>query len=813
MKHARLLLGVLLSASLPGAPRAPQEPERKLRITARVLDAAGQPLSKAGIVFGPADEVTTANALSHPEARCADDGSLEFTIVQPAEFLVPTALLIAAPGKVAFRFPHLQYLQQRALFRNESVLDLGGIRLSDGFTLSGRVRDRDGKPIAGARIRAVDCLTTYPWLAPSFGSQTITGGNGVFVLPSVFANAMAIAVAADGYYTRTLPSVDLGNPLDVQLEASGFVEGTVQDAEGRPFEGLVTVRYEFAGAEARPTRAEQGKFRLSVTTPCRFFLQAFDPVSGRTADSGLLPGPVAGVALRFGTPGERVFVVRAVDGATDKTVTPMRAAAFWFDGELNGNIEDMLGWSLRASGTDGRVWLEPQEHASKGVVHVVAEGYAPFLAQQVEWKDGEEYVARLALESRLEGRVVDAATGKPAGGVSVTCERVKNNEVRFGRQRPRPVPVLTAEDGSFTFRGLGQGAHELAVRRPGGTAMVSMRATLKAAEVRKELDLALPTGVTVTGRISGGKTAPGWKVVLAKPHEAPVDDPWTVGGNVLEAWNLEGAEPLVDGAFRFEHRAAGTEQLFLVVPLPPRQGAALKIPMTTVRIGKDDVAVDVDIGKYLPSAVTGKVSFAGAEFPSGRLAVVTTRVDKDNERWIDHNEQLRRRHWALVAADGTFEIPAAPGRYSLEAIDVATGVTLVKEGDPVLVVAGKPTKRDLRVLVVEATVQFEAEGKGRLGAERVQIRVGDANTNGPDITLFAGGQLGTPGVELAGMEAVRFFVPPGPVTLHVDVGAVLVGRNFQWGQQPHTEETFEAELGKVSALLMKLPPPSDPSAK
>jgi hypothetical protein len=192
--------------------------------------------------------------------------------------------------------------------------------------------------------------------------------------------------------------------------------------------------------------------------------------------------------------------------------------------------------------------------------------------------------------------------------------------------------------------------------------------------------------------------------------------------------------------------------------------------------------------------------------------VMTIRRGDDKGGWIRYEEQIRRRHWTLVAADGTFEIPAAAGTYELEAIDVATGVTLARIEDPVTVAAGKPTKRDLRVDVVAAKVLFETADKGRLNTERVEIRVGTDAGDGR-VTMFAGGQRGTPGVDLAGAREVLFFVPPGPVRLRAEVGAMLAGRNFQWGSEPHAEETFEAELGKVSEVTMTLPPPADLGGK
>src|SRR5262245_7911632 len=266
MKLGRVLLGLSLTTLL-GAQEASTPPKASpLHVRATVCNAAGQPLGDAGIVIGPADVITTTEALSRPQAKSAGNGTLELEVpVAPRDVYTATALLIAAPGKVAFCVPNLPVLIHRGAVHDECVLDLGEIRLPDGFTLSGRVRGPDGKPIRGARIRAVDSLTTYPWFSPCYGSQATTAESGVFLLRGVFANAMTVTVAADGYYSRTLPAMDLAAPFDVQLEASGFVEGMVLDEAGKPFDALVVATHEFMDAECPPVRSRQGKFRLGVT--------------------------------------------------------------------------------------------------------------------------------------------------------------------------------------------------------------------------------------------------------------------------------------------------------------------------------------------------------------------------------------------------------------------------------------------------------------------------------------------------------------------------------------------------------------------
>jgi hypothetical protein len=62
--------------------KPPSEQSPMLRIRARVLDAAGQPIVNAGVAWGSATGITTADALLHPQGRSKADGTLDFSVPQ-----------------------------------------------------------------------------------------------------------------------------------------------------------------------------------------------------------------------------------------------------------------------------------------------------------------------------------------------------------------------------------------------------------------------------------------------------------------------------------------------------------------------------------------------------------------------------------------------------------------------------------------------------------------------------------------------------------------------------------------------------------
>jgi hypothetical protein len=804
-----LLAVLLFGTMLPAQETAPGNRQPSLRIRARVLDADGQPLAGAGLVSGSAEAVTTSAALTHPDARCTKEGTLVHELPLPADELSPTVLLIAAPGKVAFRLPNLsQRLRGRGT--NPEELDLGEIRLPNGHSQSGRVRNAGGMPIAGARICAVDCLATYPWLTPAYGSQAITDERGVFVLPGVFADAMVVDVQAAGYYDRHFPWAHLGTPLDVRLEASGFVEGTVLAADGEPLACSVAISSEYLGVQQHFMPTQLGRFRLPVGKPGRFKVTAYLDGWQAVADSSLLHGPATGIELRCDADDAQSFVVRAVDAATEAPVAAIRASVFWADADLDASLESTLQRLTWPSGRDGKVRLPPASAASeKGIVCVLAAGHAPFYQPKVAHQPGKPFVARLVRESRVEGRIVDAATGRPMAGVQVTCEREERRKGAPGTASAAPPSTRTAADGSFVIGGLAAGDYVVVARRPTGTARVKKKVVLPAEIVERDLTLELPVGVAVTGKVSGLDAARGWQLQLSVANNDRDASPFETGADLLEAWNQAGAVAIGDGTYRFEHRAPGTEQLFLVVPQPPRHGAALRIPVGKVTIDSTDVAFDLDLTAHRPGSIAGKLAVTGVEIPFGRLAVVATRLVGGDPTMVTHAEQLRRRHWALAADDGSYTIPVAPGSYSIEVVDVATGVVLLPTDETIEVVAGKRVTRDLAIPLATLRIRFEHEPAGPLPAQRLSVSIGKELHYSDHVTLFGGGTWGSPGVDLIGVDRdAPLFVPPGTVRLQVQGGVTRINRgSVTFGGDVPQQQAFEAAAGKEETVTLKLPAP------
>lgn len=168
------------------------------------------------------------------------------------------------------------------------------VQLGRGGSLSGRVVDSDGKPVARAKVSthdndwSDDAFTkaigiTYPTNAT--GAETRTGADGRFTITGLTPEVYQINVLASGYTgfmrrdLRVTEGVD--TPVgDIKLGRGGAVRGTLYDASGKPLVGG-TVELRIADGDVPrqySTRtSSDGKFQISNVTPGSYILTAMRP--------------------------------------------------------------------------------------------------------------------------------------------------------------------------------------------------------------------------------------------------------------------------------------------------------------------------------------------------------------------------------------------------------------------------------------------------------------------------------------------------------------------------------------------------------
>ncbi len=788
-------LAALLAMGAPVAGLTAQRPTPgPTTVKGRVVDPEGRPLAAAVVTFGPTATQPTKALLAKAEVQTDAEGRFAQLVTptgDPGDFQVVVALRDRAALLLS---GHPTWDNDKKAYPAER--DLGDIVLIPGQRLFGRVRDPNGKPVPGARVVAKDAFESVQ--AFRSGSLPLfcaaeTDASGIFDLPCALDQAVRIEVSLDGHHQAVRMPVSAGTPLEIELRPSGHIAGRVLDAEGRGVEGAaVTVDYEVRTARDQVKTGPDGSFRITLAWPSRYRIGARKQVdktwhSGR---SGVLEGPRANLELQLEAPEKKAagaagtLRVQAIDQATRQPVAKFVAvAAFEQYVNQNANYREHRLRGMRRGVepvTEGTATVEgPGPNGSTtGVIQVVAEGYAPGLLADYQWQDvaeGQERppaVIELVAESTLGGTIVDEGTGEPVAGARVWA-RLQQDRSQGYYNEGDGVPedaVTTAADGTFTLRGLGEGAHEITVRHKDRPKGPPATATLKAREQQQGFVLKVPAGATVAGRLVNGQIGRGWKVFL---QELPDFSPqWSGGGRTYygNSYQPPGAiEPQADGSFEFTGQKLCDYRLMLQVPSPPRCGGALFVPIEPFRLRRGGLRADFDIGQDRPGRVRGTVTFPKAGLPFDRV-LVTARPIADDQQQVFFSPY--QNDWsgprAFVDRGGAFELLLGPGRYAMEAVDLASGIRLGSTTDPVVITAGGEAQRDLVFPLFDVIVKLEPEKPGPVAVcDRMEVRIAAKDQN-QNIQMFGGNDhydFGTGFALEPGQTEVRFAVPASDLVI------------------------------------------------
>ncbi len=342
--------------------------------------------------------------------------------------------------------------------------------LDRGTTLSGRVVDKEQRPLAGA-------VVAEGW--ETFHRTATTGSDGTYALLNVdVAPNLVYAARADGYLPQQRQTDGTG-ALDFELLASLLIEGIVVDRASRPLKGARVYLHRMTYALGiQPDQTERMQNFASSGEGGAF---RFDRV---------LPGQVAVVAFHrdFG-PGEKHPIEVAAGGPGPTDVRVQLSEGLTVEGEVRGRDEQPLaGVTVQAYGweavpgfqfvaqyrwqenpltcTDeqgrfrlrgalpGRQWLQAY-HVTYG-----------WTGQQVEGVDGQRLTdVRISFAGgMIEGRIFTAAR-ESVGRVQVQARGPKNTPQMTQRY------VETDGLGRFRLGGLPEGQYDIfANLQTGGSA-------------------------------------------------------------------------------------------------------------------------------------------------------------------------------------------------------------------------------------------------------------------------------------------------------------------------------------------------------
>jgi RNA polymerase sigma-70 factor (ECF subfamily) len=326
--------------------------------------------------------------------------------------------------------------------------------------IAGSVKDASGRPIEGVKVEWKDGEGTSFGDGVVYGQHSaITGRDGRYRLEyEDDYDSCDLGVAAPGWAPQVARGVRPGTPgepaeKDFTLEPGHWLAGRVVDEESRPLAG--------ARIHAMPT--------LDLLNPAVAYPAVLR--AARTDEEGRfrledLPGPKAAVEIRAADrrppkeievevdrevdlvlEGYGVIRGRVVDAATGEPVQVFN---------VRRNLESP-GLSFTDAG--GRFLLDGLPRSGETKVAVDAGGYISLELGLTARSGGQAEDVTFALHRgiRLEGVVVDAATGAPLAGVQVLSAKMEYardflamdwDAFRHVRDLEK---VITSNDGAFGF--------------------------------------------------------------------------------------------------------------------------------------------------------------------------------------------------------------------------------------------------------------------------------------------------------------------------------------------------------------------------
>lgn len=627
----------------------------------RAIDRDGKPMAGCAVsLFDLGGRFDTKELLATPDTNTDAEGRYRLEAKQNHYDVV----VVAKKGH--------QVCVQRLQGEAAAERYLPDALMLPGATLRGRVRDASGQAIAGALVRVEDPLSVGSFVMSWFESQAHSAENGIFEVPGVPRSGLKVTVSAPGFpAVARLATHD--SPLDFTLMPTGVVRGRVVDANGKPVPKVrvsaTTVEWRDDGE--RSESDAEGRFVLTVPRAYRFRVSGYEGTPPyRSFSSGLLQGPADDVVLSAAAAAaSRQVTVRCVDAATKAPIEQFHAS--WRAIDAKTAVLVLMNHPEARQPYRGEAVFEVAADPgdkSLGTIVVDAPGHG-YAIVPIPDDPTEPLTAELGAEFSIVGLVLDAATGKPAVGAAVRA--LPHASVGGGGPDPWKSGVITDANGRYRVGGLAEGLYDVQVYGVGRPAAESAQVTLAHnreetldLEVQKArfLDFELVGDVPANclGQVScsGGvqSFAMGSGVMLNAYLPMPPLVP-------VSGARTQRLGPVGNGEFRAN----------LLLPSRDRVGSCMTIELGAID-GPGTKLVLPDLRQFVH---TGRVVLP-TDVPPERVAVVAHRKESPTKDRLGHLG-LQQPFAVCLGSDGSFAIDLVPGQYSLQLVDLETGLIFYSE--------------------------------------------------------------------------------------------------------------------------------------
>ncbi|MCI4355505.1 MAG: carboxypeptidase-like regulatory domain-containing protein, partial [Thermoplasmata archaeon] len=445
-----------------------------------------------------------------------------------------------------------------------------------------------------------------------------TGNDGRFEIHGLLPGDYTLWIRKSGFATERIdplkvPEEGMSQPVAVTLGPGAAISGVVKLRSGAPAEGWSVIASE-AGTSAPGPRARgnlnptgsDGIFVLDGLKPGQSYdLQLFGGTGIGPSRKGVVP-PADGVEVVVSGTGR--IAGRAVDAPTGR---PLAAYAVSYEPERTGGggvfriVNRAAGQRLTGMGEktevkseDGTFLLSDVSPGTWSVV-VEAKGYQPARAGNVVVEEGgtaDNVEVKVSPGSSLKGRVLDAISGQPVPGATVT-------HAAAGAGGAGPLAALagaaadeeitTDADGAFLIDGLAPGKVSLTVKHPDYS---DAHRTVDLKEGMATAEIKLTAGSAVGGLVlsSTQQPIPGADVVLQAAGDTGFGRAMLSGG--------QSTTTDATGRFRFDHLTAG--RYSLAASFRNQTSAAQTIVLQDGQ-SRDDFVLQIAAGATLEGVVSG----------------------------------------------------------------------------------------------------------------------------------------------------------------------------------------------------------------
>lgn len=541
-------------------------------------------------------------------------------------------------------------------------LDLGVLVLYPPSTLSGRVLDREGRPIAGAKIYVrsrSEEIWSDEWMednesAPAKESQTpkaVSAADGSYAVSNLPVGRVTFGAEAAGFADAVRPNAvlkaDGSNTMDLILQPEDPLSGIVVDEQGSTLE-KVRVAAGFQDARRafwrQPAATDpQGRFTIRGLPTSRQNIN----VTLRKLGYGMvwMEGMKLPADERYTLKKVTTFLVRAqaAEGAPKPVIRTVGFESRRKNNSYSGVNEIDRSQRQVLAPDQWKIQME-----GSGMRRIVVTTVSNEVGRSQEF-DPKNLTAETEIVAVLDR--LGSVTGKvqksdltPVAGVTLEINLIQRNQYSGGA----PITAISAADGTFAFPSAPPGASNITIRSKDWVSN-PVKVEVAAGEKREGVELVVTKASRIVGTVKVGGKAPGEPIPIAvhqvKQYEHGVN--W----NFLSYVTTNEAGEYITGPVPSGRIAlvpkrptdtedGSTRTLDREIPNVGWGERAAQWPWIVETPAEGEARLDIDMPVTRPSIVKGHVSING----EGRAGL---------QLWAS-NEQGDEWNWDTTAADGRF---------------------------------------------------------------------------------------------------------------------------------------------------------------